>query len=151
MLACTLLSSYPCFASFMSQPRVDPPAATDGAVCLGCPLQDVHPSPPQLKTYTRLIDFREGRPSFFSVSHTPRQLANSQCPQCTHTYTRLALCAVNANSIWDAGVWLTADLQSVLPYAPHTQSCFHHFREPHIDFHSFPGDLPQPQPYPLLV
>lgn len=77
--ACTLLFSYACLASFMSQPRVDLPAAPDGAVCLGCPLQDVHLSPPQLQTYTRLIDFR-GKALFllgFTHTHTHRQLANS--------------------------------------------------------------------------
>lgn len=117
-------------ASFMFQPQVDLPADPDGAVCLGCPLQDV--PPPQHPTLTKLysLNWFQGAPShhhhhpsrLFCFTHTctDRQPANNQCPKCTQRYTRLALCAVNANSIWDAGVWLTADLQSVLPYAPHT-------------------------------
>ena len=78
----------------MFQARVDLPAAPDGAVCLGCPLQDVPPSPPQLQTYTRLIDFREGRPSFSSVSHTHTHththtdsLPTASAPS-AHTHTR---------------------------------------------------------------
>lgn len=113
----TLLSSYTCPASFMSQPRVDLPAAADVAVCLGCPPQDVPLTPPTtIDLY--LPNWFQGEGPLSYVSR--KQLANIQHPHCTHTYTRLTLCAVNANSIWDAGVWLTADLQSALPYAAHT-------------------------------
>lgn len=97
-LACTLLSSYPCPASFMSQPRVDLPAAPDGAVYLGCPLQDVPLSPPQLQTYTCLIDFRgEGPVSllFHTHIHTHRQLANSYSAPSAHTHTRGWRCALS--------------------------------------------------------
>lgn len=92
-LASTFFASYPCPASFMFRPWVDLPAVPDGAVCLGCPLQDVPLSPPQLQTCTSLIDFR-GK-ALFLLWFTHTQTACQQLVPPVHTHTRGWRCVLS--------------------------------------------------------
>ena len=105
-LTCSLFSSYPCPASFMSQPRVNLPAAPDGAVCLGLPSTGCAPLTPTTTELYSLNWFQGRRPSLcLCFTHTQTHtnthlhtytdsLPTASAPS-AHTHTRGWRCALS--------------------------------------------------------